>query len=255
MIDGSGFESTRVSRIGNIAVLELASNEVNALDPIVLGEVATFVQACADAPDVAALVVTGVGTVFSAGMNVKKILAGDEAYVGELLESFERALLGLLACPIPTVAAVNGPAVAGGCLLACACDRRIVADDARMGVTELRVGVSIGVKTVDLFRQVCGHQAEQLMFDAGLVDAQQACRCGMAHESVPQAELRSRAVSVAGRLGRLDREAYALAKEAARRRIFSAGDQQHRRDLERRSRQAWRSGTARERLEGVVRPR
>lgn len=252
MTDGPGFEGIEVSLTKRVAVLALASNKVNALDAAVLNEIESFVEICEEDPEVGALVLTGEGTTFSAGLNVKRILASEKSYVGELLESFERALLRLFHCPMPTVAAINGPAVAAGCLLACACDRRLIAQDAHMGVTELHVGVSIGVKTVDLLRQVCGHHAERLMVDAELVDADEACRSGLAHESFRRSDLRAAAVSMAEQLASLDRGAYGLAKEAARRQTFSGSDDQHNRALERRSRDRWRSDAARVRLERLV---
>jgi enoyl-CoA hydratase len=223
MIGDASFSGLELTRSGRVAVLELATNKVNALDRDVFDQITAVVAKCEDDPDVGSLVVTGKGSVFSAGLDVSQVLANDISYTTDLLDSLETALTRLFLSPLPTVAAVNGAAIAGGCLLACTCDKRLIAEEARIGVTELKVGVSFPVMTVELLGHVCGPDAERLMFDAVPVDAADACRFGLAHQSFPGAELRAAALSEAERLASLDRESYALAKETSRRATFSEG--------------------------------
>jgi enoyl-CoA hydratase len=213
-----------ISHVGRVAVLELATNKVNALDKAVFEEIAEAVTKCERDPGVGAVVLSGKGSVFSAGLDVNQVLKSDIGYTTDLLAALEVAIVGLFRSPLPTVAAVNGAAIAGGCLLACACDKRLIAEEARIGVTELKVGVAFPVKTVELLHHVCGLHAEQLMFDAAPVDAATACRYGLAHASLPVSELRAGALAEAERLASLDPDAYALAKEASRRAVFSPVD-------------------------------
>ena len=128
MTDAAPFRRTKVSRVGGIAVLTLASDKVNALDSEVLGEVTSFVELCQQEPEVHALVVTGEGPVFSAGLNVSEVLDNEKGQTGVLLDALTVALTRLFRCPKPTVAAINGSAIAGGCILALrlrqAADRR-----------------------------------------------------------------------------------------------------------------------------------
>jgi len=220
---GTGtFRRIKTSRVGDVAVLTLASDKVNALDTEVLAEIAAFVDLCGQDSEVKALVMTGEGPVFSAGLNVSEVLDNEKSHTDVLLDALNLALTRLFRCPKPTVAAINGSAIAGGCVLACACDKRIMADEARIGVTELRVGVSFPLLAVELLKHACGERAEQLMLDASLLDAGEACRCGLVHQSVPLPELHSAAVSAAERLGSLDVRAYALAKESSRRAALRA---------------------------------
>ncbi len=149
-------QRTKLSRNGRTAVVALATNKVNALDVEALREITTIIDLCEHDPEIDALVMTGEGSVFSAGLNVNEVLANDRDYTEELLAALEEALLRIFTCPIPTVVAINGSAIAGGCLLACAFDRRLIADQARIGVTELRVGVAFPVMAVELLRHVCG---------------------------------------------------------------------------------------------------
>ena len=174
-----------------IAVLTLASDKVNALDVETLEEIAAYVDRCGQDPEVRALVVTGEGSIFSAGLNVSEVLDNDERRTGVLLDALNTALARLFRFAKPSVAAVNGPAIAGGCILACACDKRVMAEGARIGATELRVGVSFPVFAVELLRHACGEHAEQLIFDAALLDADEACRrYGLAaHQVVAAADV------------------------------------------------------------------
>ncbi len=254
MTDAPQFKRIELSRQGGTAVLTLASDKVNALDREVLDEITAFVQYCQDDPGITALVVTGAGKVFSAGLNVSEILANDKSYTDALLESLDAALGGLFRCPLPTVAAVNGAAIAGGCLLACACDKRLIADEARMGVTELRVGVAFPAVAIELLKHVCGPRAEQLIFDAGLLDADEACLYGLAHQCLPRFELQAAALSAAEQLASLDPGAYALAKSSVRRGALSAIDGSDP-AFDRQVLDHWRSDGTRAGLERLLAPK
>jgi len=235
-------------------VLSLASNKVNALDREVLQEIAAFVDYCEGEPEIHALVLTGEGTVFSAGVNVTEVLANEKGYSSELLIDLEKALISLFSCPKPTVVAINGSAIAGGCLLACACDKRLIAEEARIGVTELQVGVAFPAAAVELLRYTCGPRAEELIFDAKLLNADEACRSGLAHRALPRAELQAAAVEEAEQLASRDSRAYALAKEAARRTTLSAFEE-GRRQLDLRVHEQWQDDHTRANLENLLKPK
>jgi enoyl-CoA hydratase/carnithine racemase len=240
---------------GATAILALAGDKVNALDREVLEEITAFVEYCETDSQITALVLTGDGKFFSAGLNVSEILDNDPGYANVVLDALTTALLRLLRCPLPTVAAVNGAAIAGGCLLPLACDRRLIADDARMGVTELKVGVAFPVATVELLRHVCGPHAEDLIFGAGLVDAAEACRVGLAHEQLPLGELRLAAVAAAERLASLDTRAYALAKQSTRRRLLESLEDEQARAIDRKVRDQWQDDLTRQKLGQLLKPK
>ena len=152
------------------------------------------------------------------------------------------------------MAAVNGAAIAGGCLLACACDKRLIAAEARIGVTELKVGVAFPVLAVELLKHVCGPRAEQLIFDAGLLDAEQACLYGLAHQHRPH-ELRATAMAEAEQLASLDARAYALAKAAARRAALSPSRTSVAEPSTRRCVEHWQDDATRANLERLLGPK
>ncbi|HEX4217676.1 MAG TPA: enoyl-CoA hydratase/isomerase family protein [Acidimicrobiales bacterium] len=255
MTDTPQFQRIKLSRTGRTAVLALASDKVNALDREVLDEVAACVDRCEHDPEIGALVVTGEGSLFSAGVNVKDVLDHDKPHTHELLAALEAAIVGLFRCSKPTVAAINGSAIAGGCLLACACDRRLIADDARIGVTELRVGVSFPSFAIEVLKHVCGLYAEQLAFDARLLDADEACRYGLAHRRLPRSELDAAALAAAEQLASCDARAYALAKAGTRRSALSAIDDEGGRLLDAKVTDQWQDDRTRANLAKLLKPK
>jgi enoyl-CoA hydratase len=253
--DTPQFKRTKMSRTGRTAVLALASDKVNALDQEVLLEITAFIEVCEQDPGIGALVVTGEGSVFSAGLNVNELISNDKTYADVLLDAFTSALLRVFNCPKPTIAAINGSAIAGGCLLACVFDKRLIAEEARIGVTELRVGVSFPVMAVELLRHVCGPRAEQLMLNAELLDAHEACAYGLAHHFLPRADLQAAAMSAAEQLMSLDVRAYELAKVAARRAVLSNIEENGTRSLDQQVRDHWRDDQTRDSLRRLLGPK
>lgn len=255
MTDTPQFKRTKLSHSGATAVLALASDKVNALDREVLGEISAFVEYCEQNRDVAALLLTGEGSVFSAGLNVNEVLSNGTSYTDDLLDALNDALVRLFRCPKPTVVAINGAAIAGGCILAAAFDKRLIAEEARIGVTELKVGVAFPTVAVELLRHVCGHRAEQLMLDAGLLPAEEAVRVGLAHQSLPPAELLDAAMAAADALASLDSVAYALAKASSRRAVLDAIDDEGGRTLDVEIRNHWQAEGTRANLAQLLTPK
>jgi enoyl-CoA hydratase/carnithine racemase len=115
------------------------------------------------------------------------------------------------------VAAVNGPAVAGGCILACACDRRLLVDGGRIGASELLVGVPFPVAALEILRWACGVRTEEVVLSGKLYGSDEALSVGLAHEIVTAEDLFDRALTVAGELAAIAPEAFRLAKTQLRR--------------------------------------
>ena len=153
------------------------------------------------------------------------------------------------------MAAINGPAIAGGCILACACDKRLIVEGARIGATELKVGVSFPVFAVELLRHACGADAEQLMLDAALVDGEEACRRGLAHRVVGADDLRAEAFAARRDAGPPRRPAYALAKATTRRHALAVADDEACRALDRQVLAHWQDDTTRASLEQLRKPK
>ena len=107
-----------VSTRGSVAVVQLDHGKVNALDLELLTAISSTMMELAEAP---AVVLTGSGSVFCAGVDLHRIVDGGLDYVGEFLALLSTALLAVYDHPRPVVAAINGHALAGGCVLAATC--------------------------------------------------------------------------------------------------------------------------------------
>jgi enoyl-CoA hydratase len=166
-----------------------------------------------------AVVLTGTGSVFSAGADLAALLEGGDAYLDEFLPALTELLLTLFRFPKPLVAAVNGHAIAGGCVFACACDRRFMTEGkARIGVPELLVGVSFPVAGLEILRfATAGWGLAELIHTGVTVDAIEAVRRGLIDEALPEEKLLPWAVAAAERLGRVPAETFRQTKEQLRR--------------------------------------
>jgi len=149
------------------------------------------------------LIVTGAGRAFCSGMDLDnlKALAG-RSPEQNLDDSKKMASLfrSLYEFPRPTIAAVNGPAIAGGTGLAALCDFTLAVPEAKFGYTEVRIGFVPAIVSTFLLRQVGEKIARDLLLTGRLFDAQEALRIGLINEIVPPEKLLVRARELAGQL-------------------------------------------------------
>jgi methylglutaconyl-CoA hydratase len=146
---------------------------------------------------VRALVLTGSGEAFCAGMDLAELESLlDRSHDQHLEDSHRLAelFLRLHSFPKPVVAAVNGPAVAGGAGLAVVCDVMVIAEEARIGFSEARIGFVAALVGVFLARSVGERLARELLLEARLIGGREAVERGLANEAVPAAEVLRRAV-------------------------------------------------------------
>ncbi|MDX1515040.1 MAG: enoyl-CoA hydratase/isomerase family protein, partial [Gammaproteobacteria bacterium] len=133
-------------------VLRLAHGKANALDY----ELSRAIIECLDETetgDAEAVVLTGSGKIFSAGVDLFRVLNEDDQYLDAFYPMLVNMFARVFAFRKPLVAAVNGHAVAGGCVLACACDFRVMGKGGgTMGVPELRVGVPFPTVAMEILR-------------------------------------------------------------------------------------------------------
>lgn len=200
---------------GTVAVLRLAHGRANALDPEVLGALGAAVTAAAEAR---ALVLTGSGAMFSAGVDLKRLAAGGPDYPSALLPALVDCFARLFYHPRPVVAAVNGHAIAGGCVIACAADRRLAArGGGRFGVTELLVGVPFPAIALEIMRVVVPpHLFAEMVYGGRTWSLEEAAGHGLVDAVVDGDGLLDAAVKEAERLGAIPGETFALTKAQAR---------------------------------------
>jgi enoyl-CoA hydratase len=214
---GVSERDVRVRMDGPVAVAELASGRANALDTALCRRIAEVFGELADGP-ARAVVLTGAGAMFSAGVDLIKVTEGGPAYIDEFLPALTAAFMAVFGSGLPVVAAVNGHAIAGGCILACACDHRVMnADAGRVGVTELLVGVPFPVAAMEILRFAVGTpRLSGLIMSGQTYEAADAVRLGLADEAAGAAEVLPRAVEAAGRFAALHPPAAAQARRQIR---------------------------------------
>ena len=205
-----------IEAVNGVSLLRMEHGKVNALD-VELLEALTVAMADFGRSGTCAVVLTGTGRAFSAGVDLHRVLEGGADYAGRLIASLDRAFEAVFDAPFPVVAAVNGPAIAGGCILACACDLRLAASGARsIGAPELTVGVPFPASAVEILRHAGGPRADALVLTGRLHDAEGACEIGIVDEVVPADELVDRACAAASVLGSVPPEVYRLTKRQLR---------------------------------------
>jgi enoyl-CoA hydratase len=192
-----------------IVVVRIDHGKVNALDIELLHAITGTMHGLAQAP---AVVLTGTGTVFSAGVDLRRIVDGGPAYVREYLPALCDAFLAVFDHPGPVVAAVNGHALAGGCVLAAACDLRLMSAGT-IGLTELLVGVPFPAAALEIMRFAAGPAVTTLALTGRTLSPEQAAGIGLVDTVVVPDELMDEAVRRAGTQARLPAAVYAVTKE------------------------------------------
>jgi enoyl-CoA hydratase len=198
------------SKDGEVAVLTLNHGPVNALDLELLTALPEALASVGDAP----VVLTGAGRCFSAGVDLKRIVDGGVPYVEEFLPALSTAAQALFDHPRPVVAAVNGHALAGGCVLAAACDVRLMSGGT-IGLTELLAGVPFPTVPLEIMRHAVGPAVSRLVLTAQRLDPVEAHRIGLVDEIVTDG-LVAAAVERAAALAATPVAVYALAKRQLR---------------------------------------
>lgn len=198
-----------------IVTLRLAHGKASALDLELLDALALAVAEVADS-DARAVILTGSGSIFSAGVDLYRILEGGRDYAESFVPALSRMLLELFSLPKPLVVAVNGHAIAGGCVFTqCGDYRLMAAGNARIGIPELLVGVPFPAAVIEVVRYAVPRQHLQtLMYTGRTVPSDEALRLGLIDEVTDN--LPVRAEEVARQLAALPAAAFSLAKRQLR---------------------------------------
>ncbi len=188
---------------------------LNALNSSVLKELDALLDAVKDDASVYSLVLTGDGKAFVAGADIGEMstLSGVEgkAFGALGLKVFRK----LETLPQPTVAAVNGFALGGGCELAMACDIRIASEKAKFGQPEVGLGITPGFGGTQRIPRLVGvAKAKELIFTGGHIGAEEAKVVGLVNQVVAPEELMETALKLTKKMNRNGQLAVRLSKEA-----------------------------------------
>jgi enoyl-CoA hydratase len=205
--------------VGEVAVLRLAHGPVNAMDLELCQAAARQLRGLVADP-ARAVVITGSGRAFSAGVDLRRYLEQGEPYVRRFLPALAELFSAAFELTKPLVAAVNGHAIAGGCVLAACADVRYMADgNGRIGVPELKVGVPFPRVALEVLRYAVGEvAARRLVLGAETYTPGAAHDLGLVDEVVPAADLLDWAVGAARALAtEIPADSFATTKGQLRR--------------------------------------
>ena len=188
-----------------LATVRLERGKVNALNDRVVDELAGCLHGLESDPAVRGVLLTGTGRFFSFGFDIPEFLGMSQEDFAAYLRKFTALYREIVVHPRPVVAALNGHTVAGGCMLATACDVRVmVKDNAKIGLNEIGFGSSVFAGSLELVRFWVGdRRAQEIVYGGTLYTGEQALALGLVDAVVGDRELldeaRGRLEQLAGR--------------------------------------------------------
>ena len=201
---------------GGILTLRLAHKKASAMDLELCEAIRAAVEDAAIDDSVRALILTGTGSIFSAGVDLPRMLESGPSYVQPFVEALDAVLRALFLFPKPAIAAVNGHAIAGGAIMVFACDYRLMSGG-RIGVPELLVGVPFPPLALEIVRfAIPLHAVQSMVYLGRTVEAGEAKAIGIIDEVVAAAELAARAKTIAGQIGAIAPEPFRITKRQLR---------------------------------------
>lgn len=204
--------------LGPARLLRLAHGKASAFDLEFLRALTSEIDA-ARRDEVPALALTGTGGIFSAGVDLVRLRDGGPDYLREFLPALNTCFERLFFFPRPTIAAVNGHAIAGGGVLTLACDRRLMSrGKARIGLPELKVGVPFPTIVIEIARATLPAPVlNEIVLAGATYDADTALAKGFVDEVIEPDALLARAAQVASELTAVPALSYRISKERLRR--------------------------------------
>jgi enoyl-CoA hydratase/carnithine racemase len=216
----------KLERQPNYATLTLNRPEKrNSLNQTLLEAMEQALVSMENDKELRALVLRGAGKSFCAGIDLAE---ADRLEGGHSPVSIERVFHRLEQFPVPTIAAVQGAALAGGCELALHCDLRVAGEDARIGMTVARVGLLVPYDFIRKLIEIIGAaNTAQILYTAEPVTADRALQMGMVHEVVSNEKLDSAAITWAEKISSNAPLSLRTMKKSMRRSMSASNDAWH----------------------------
>jgi enoyl-CoA hydratase len=233
-----------------IVTLRLAHGKASVMDLELVEEIArTFAET--EASDARAVILTGTGSIFSAGVDLFRLVDGGNEYCDRFVPALSRMLLDVFSFTRPLIVATNGHAIAGGCILTLAGDYRIMASgNGRIGMPELLVGVPFPPSVLEAVRFVVPPQHLQMLIYSGrTMTPDEALQYGLVDEVSD--DLQTRAETVAHQLAALPAESFGLAKRQTRDRAISRA-KHYANELDDRVREIWSDPATHQRIRAYL---
>jgi len=197
-----------------ILTLRLAHGKASALDLELCQALQNEFEHAAASSDVRAIVVTGTGNIFSAGVDLPRLINSGKKYVQDFVEGLDAMLRAMFLFPKPAVAAMNGHSIAGGAIIGWTCDYRVMSAG-RIGVPEALVGVPFPPLALEIVRFAVPRQhLHALLLLARTVEVAEAKTMGLIDEQAN--DVLARGIEVAKQMAAITPEAFRLTKRQLR---------------------------------------
>lgn len=200
-----------------VAIVRMCRGKVNAMSLEFCRQLSAAFDQLAEDNRVVAATLIGNPCVFSAGVDLREVVAGDDHFLDQYLPALIHCFKTVFQFPKPLVAAISGHAIAGGCVLATACDLRLIRPDANIGLPELRIGVPLPSAGIEIMRFAVAPEALRAMVNVGRVfQGKDAVTMGLADQVVAEESLEREAINAALGLTVVPANVYALSKRQQR---------------------------------------
>jgi enoyl-CoA hydratase/carnithine racemase len=206
---------------GPVAILTLNRPEArNSLSLEMIGALHDAIRELGDSDTVRAIVVTGAGTAFSSGHDLKELTGhrgdsdGGRDFFAETMNACSEMMLAIVRCPKPVIAGVNGIATAAGCQLVASCDLAVAAEDARFATPGVNIGLFCSTPMVALSRNISRKAAMEMLLFGELVSAQDAQALGLVNRVVAADRVVNEAVEFGRRIAEKPKRTLKIGKEA-----------------------------------------
>jgi methylglutaconyl-CoA hydratase len=197
------YQTLQLGIDGGIAIITLnRPDKRNAISYELIADLLAAMEEVAASPALV-LILTGAGKAFCSGMDLENLKALTGRSPEQNLQDSEtmaRLFRSLYDFPRPTIAAVNGPAIAGGCGLATLCDFTLAVPEAKFGYSEVRIGFLPAIVSTFLLRQIGEKHARELLLTGKIIGADEAYRIGLVNEVIAPETLIRRAKELAAQL-------------------------------------------------------
>ena len=207
-----------VSKDGDIATVTLSRGKVNALNEPMVEEITKSFEDLAIDNEVRSIIFTGSGKFFSFGFDVPEFLSYPKNDFIKYLEKFTNLYTYVFHFPKPIVAALNGHTIAGGCMLATACDFRLmVTGKAKISLNEITFGSAVLAGSVEMLRYCVGSRnTESILYSGAMYSAEEAFQLGLVDQVSSEDALKEDARKVAQEFAQKDSSAFRCTKHLLR---------------------------------------
>ena len=200
-----------------IIIARMENGKVNALTTSFLNELTEYFEKI-DRDKAPALVISGSGNCFCAGVNLLEVFSPDQENLSDFIDALNRCFKTLFMMKTPVVAAINGPALAGGCIIVACCDYKIASEEkTKIGITELKVGLPFPSIPLEIMKFILPKEKFQNVFySAEIYSAVDALKLGLVDEVVPHYEVLAKAILKAKELAAIPQSTFKLTKTKLR---------------------------------------